>query len=101
METFKSVIDKYKVKAANNLPREKKEQLKVKVNNASAKLLSNYDFMRHSKQSIVAPSLASKMAQGKIIMSPAGMDTADDSHHLPLSTQTNIYNTAKIPQKKA
>lgn len=50
METFKSAIDKYKAKAANNLPREKKEQLKVKVNNASAKLLSNYDFMRHSKQ---------------------------------------------------
>ena len=61
METFKSVIDKYKAKAANNLPRDKKEQFKAKVNNASAKLLSNYDFKRHNKQSIEAPPLTSKI----------------------------------------
>ena len=62
MEKFKSVIDKYKAKAANNLPKDKKEQLKAKVNNTSAKLLSNYDFKRYNKQSIVAPSLTSKIA---------------------------------------
>ena len=74
MEAFRSVIDKYKAKAANNLPREKSEQptpltyisspggykkvLKAKVNNATAKLLSNYDFKKQSKQSIGPPPLS-------------------------------------------